>query len=228
MSPTGNNEKSGEDGMKLYSFWRSSAAWRVRIAMALKGLRYETVGVDLMAGAQDRADYVAVNPQRLVPTLVDGDVAIGQSLAIIEYLEETHPQPPLLPADAAGRARVRQIAHFIAAEMHAINNLRIRRFLDSAFGVPGDKVEAVWATHWLTQGLTALESLLAGHPATGTYCHGDTPTMADLCLLPQVNIVRRSRIDLAPYPTVARIEEACRAHPAFTETAPEKQPDYKP
>lgn len=214
--------------MKLYSFWRSSAAWRVRIALALKGLPYETVGVDLFTGEQSRPDYVAVNPQSLVPTLVDGEVVIGQSLAIIEYLEETHPRPPLLPADAPGRARARQIANFIAAEMHAINNLRIRRFLDSAFGVPGDKVEAVWARHWLTQGLTALESMLDGHPATGRFCHGDAPGLADIFLMPQVNIARRSKVELSPYPTVARIDEACRAHPAFTDTAPETQPDYKP
>ena len=228
MAPSEGNGKSGRNGVKLYSFWRSSAAYRVRIALAFKGLTYETVGVDLFTGAQERPDYVAVNPQRLVPTLVDGAVTVGQSLAIIEYLEEMYPRPPLLPADAPGRARVRQIAHFIAAEMHAINNLRIRRFLDSAFGVPGEKVEAVWAHHWLTQGLTALEKMLSRNPATGTYCHGDTPTMADLCLMPQVNIARRSKINLSPYPTVARIDDVCRAHPAFTETAPEKQPDYKP
>ena len=214
--------------MKLYSFWRSSAAWRVRIALALKGLPYESVAVDLFTGEQSRPDYVAVNPQSLVPTLVDGDVTIGQSLAIIEYLEDMHPTPPLLPADAQGRARVRQIANFIAAEMHAINNLRVRRFLDSAFGIPGEKVEAVWAQHWLTLGMGALERMLADHPATGTFCHGETPGLADIFLIPQVNIARRSKVDLSPYPTAVRIDEACRAHPAFVETAPEKQPDYKP
>jgi len=214
--------------LKLYSFWRSSASYRARIALALKALPYETVGVDLLAGAHAQPDYAAVNPQRLVPTLVDGGAVIAQSLAIIEYLDETHPAPPLLPPDAAGRARVRQMAQLISAEMQPFNQLRVRAFMEEALGIPVRGIDEVWVRHWLGQGFEALERMLAGHPATGTYCHGDTPTMADICLLPQVALMRRRGMDLAPYPTILRIDAACRAHPAFIAAAPDRQPDYRP
>lgn len=214
--------------MKLYSFWRSSASYRARIALALKGLDYETVGVNLLEGAHDRPDYSAVNPQRLVPTLVDGGATISQSLAIAEYLDEVYPTPPLLPADPPGRARVRQMAQLISAEMQPFNQLRVRAFMEDSLGIPVQGIDEVWVRHWLGQGFAALERMLAGHPATGTYCHGDAPTVADICLLPQVALMRRRGMDLAPYPTILRIDAACRTHPAFIAAGPERQPDYRP
>lgn len=212
--------------MQLYSYFRSSAAYRVRIALNLKGLPYEYLAVHLLkdGGQQLSADYRKVNPTALVPTLVDGDAVIGQSLAIIEYLEETHPQVPLLPADAIGRARVRDLALGIACDTHPLNNLRVLKYLKHTLGVD-EAAKTAWYQHWVRQGLEALEAQLAGSSATGKFCHGDTPTIADLCLVPQVANARRFECDLAAMPTVMRIDAACRELPAFDAAAPGKQPD---
>lgn len=212
--------------MQLYSYFRSSAAYRVRIALNLKGLPYETVPVHLLkdGGQQLAPAYRKLNPSALVPTLVDGDLALGQSLAIIEYLEETHPQPPLLPSDPAGRARVRAIAQGIACDLHPLNNLRVLKYLKHEMKVE-EEVKNAWYRHWVQVGLDSLEAMLADSPQTGRFCHGDAPTLADLCLVPQLYNARRFDCDLSGVPTLARIDEACRALPAFEAAAPEKQPD---
>ncbi|HLU78670.1 MAG TPA: maleylacetoacetate isomerase, partial [Burkholderiaceae bacterium] len=202
--------------MKLYSYFRSSAAYRVRIALNLKGLAYETVPVHLLkdGGQQYSADYKALNPTALVPTLVDGELAIGQSMAILEYLEETHPQPPLLPSDAAGRARVRAIAQTIACDIHPLNNLRVLKHLKHVVGVDEDTKNA-WYRHWIDVGLSSIEAMLAGHPSTGRFCHGDHVTLADVLLVPQVFNARRFECDLSAMPTIHRIVDACSQLDAF-------------
>lgn len=210
--------------MKLYGYFRSSAAYRVRIALNLKGIAVEHAFVHLRRKDQEKPDYAAINPQKFVPTLVDGEHTLLQSLAIIEYLEETHPAPPLLPADPAGRARVRALAQAIACDIHPLNNLRVLRHLGSALGLD-EAARNRWYHHWIAEGFAALEAMLAGHPATGRLCHGDEPTLADLCLVPQVYNAERFDCDLAPYPVIRRIAEAARAIPAFAEAAPENQPD---
>lgn len=210
--------------MKLYDYYRSSAAYRVRIALNLKGVAAERAFVHLRHGEHTRPAYAAVNPQKFVPTLVDGDHTLTQSLAILEYLEEIHPAPPLLPADAAGRARVRGLAQAIACDIHPLNNLRVLRHLGSALGLD-EAARNGWYHHWIAEGFAALEAMLAGHPATGRLCHGDEPTLADLCLVPQVYNAERFACDLAPYPTIRRIAAAARAIPAFADAAPERQPD---
>jgi len=212
--------------MQLYSYFRSSAAYRVRIALNLKGLSYEYLGVHLLkdGGQQLSESYRALNPTALVPTLVDGDAIIGQSLAIVEYLDETHPQPALLPADPAGRARVRAIAQTIACDTHPLNNLRVLKYLKHELHVDEDAKNA-WYRHWVGLGLGAVEAMLAGSPATGRFCHGDAPGLADLCLVPQVANARRFDCDLSAVPTVLRIDAACRELQAFDLAAPAKQPD---
>lgn len=211
--------------MQLYSYFRSSAAFRVRIALNLKGLSYEYLGVHLLkdGGQQLAESYRALNPSALVPTLVDGDAVIGQSLAIMEYLDETHPQPALLPADPVGRARVRAIAQTIACDTHPLNNLRVLKYIKGTLGA-SEEAKNEWYRHWVQQGLAALEAMLDS-PATGRYCHGDTPTLADLCLVPQMANARRFDCDLSRVPTLVRIDAACRALPAFADAAPDKQPD---
>lgn len=212
--------------MKLYGYFRSSAAYRVRIALNLKGLDYETVPVHLMKdGGQQFSDvYKALNPTNLVPTLVDGELAIGQSMAILEYLEEAHPEPALLPADAAGRARVRAIAQTIACDIHPLNNLRVLKHLKHGLGVDEDAKNA-WYKHWIDVGLTSIEAMLAGNPATGRYCHGDQITLADVLLVPQVFNARRFDCDLSAMPTIGRIVDACSALDAFARAEPARQPD---
>ena len=212
--------------MQLYSYFRSSAAYRVRIALNLKGLSYEYLGVHLLkdGGQQLSESYRALNPTALVPTLVDGDAIIGQSLAIVEYLDETHPQPALLPADPAGRARVRAIAQTIACDTHPLNNLRVLKYLKHELHVDEDAKNA-WYRHWVGLGLGAVEAMLAGSSATGRFCHGDAPGLADLCLVPQVANARRFDCDLSAVPTVLRIDAACRELQAFDLAAPAKQPD---
>lgn len=212
--------------MKLYDYAYSSAAYRVRIAMKIKGIAYDHVAIHLVkdGGAQHSAAYKAVNPQELVPTLdVDGQ-AIGQSLAIIEYLDETHPQPPLLPSYPLERARVRQIAFAIACDIHPINNLSVRQHLKS-LGHADDEIMAKWYAHWIARGFTALETMLSGSAATGTFCHGDTPTLADVCLVPQMANAYRFKVPVDSFPTLVRIDKACRALRAFADAAPERQPD---
>ncbi|SAI72207.1 glutathione-S-transferase [Bordetella ansorpii] len=212
--------------MQLYSYFRSSAAYRVRIALSLKGLSYETVPVHLVKGGGQQLEpaYRQVNPNALVPTLVDGDLTLGQSLAIIEYLDETHPQPALLPADAAGRARVRALALTVACDIHPLNNLRVLKYLKHDLKVDEDAKNG-WYRHWIDVGLGGLEQMLAGSPQTGRFCHGDTPTLADLCLVPQVFNARRFDCDLSAFPTLVRIDAACQELQAFQDAAPERQPD---
>ncbi|CAM4301322.1 maleylacetoacetate isomerase [Bordetella muralis] len=212
--------------MQLYSYFRSSAAYRVRIALNLKGLSYEYLGVHLLknGGEQLSDSYRQLNPAALVPTLIDGDVALGQSMAIIEYLDETHPAPALLPADPVGRARVRAIAQTIACDTHPLNNLRVLKYLKRELKVD-DAAKDAWYRHWVDLGLGAVESLLANSPATGKFCHGDTPGLADLCLVPQVYNARRLECDLSAMPNVVRIDAACRELQAFDLAAPDKQPD---
>jgi maleylpyruvate isomerase len=212
--------------MQLYSYFRSSAAYRVRIALNLKGLSYDYMPVHLLkeGGQQLKPEYTRLNPQALVPTLVDGQATLTQSLTIIEYLDETHPEPPLLAATPLARARVRELAQSIACDIHPLNNLRVLRYLKRELDVPDEKRDA-WYRHWIETGLQALERMLADSPETGTYCHGDTPTLADICLIPQVFNARRLKCDMSAMPTIVRIDTACRALPAFVQAAPEHQPD---
>ncbi len=215
-----------EAGWKLYSYWRSSAAYRVRIGLNLKGLEYALEPVHLVrdGGQQHAPDYAALNPQQLVPALCHGDKVMTQSLAILDYLEDVQPQPPLLPADALGRARVRGLAQLVACDIHPLNNLRVVQFFDREWHVPQSERED-WALHWMRTGFDALEAALARSDDTGRFCHGDTPGMADCCLIPQLYNARRFSLDLTPYPILRRIEEACLALPAFDAARPENQPD---
>jgi maleylacetoacetate isomerase len=211
--------------MKLYDYFRSSAAYRLRIALNLKGQSPERAFVHLRRGAQRADEYLALNPQGLVPSLVTdaGDV-LTQSLAIIEWLDETYREPPLMPADPAGRARVRSLALSIACDIHPLNNLRVLNYLTGTLGVT-DAQRDGWYRYWCDVGFEALETRIARETATGAFCHGDTPTLADICLVPQLANSRRVKLDLEPYPTLLRIEAACAALPAFMNAAPAKQPD---
>jgi maleylacetoacetate isomerase len=211
--------------MKLYDFFRSSAAYRVRIALAMKGLSPERAFVHLRRQAQRASDYLELNPQGLVPALVTDDGAVlTQSLAIIEYLDETHPQPPLLPADPVARARVRSLALAVACDIHPLNNLRVLLYLKNTLGVSDEQKDG-WYKYWIDVGLEAIELRVARDAATGRFCHGDAPTLADIFLVPQLANARRMNIDVTPYPTLLRIESACRALPSFAAAAPERQPD---
>ncbi|MQA19348.1 maleylacetoacetate isomerase [Rugamonas rivuli] len=212
--------------MKLYTYFRSSAAYRVRIALNLKGLAYDAVPVHLLrdGGEQLTDSYRALNPSALLPTLDDDGSVIGQSLAIIEYLEETRPQAPLLPSGAADRARVRALALTVAADTHPLGNLRVLKYLKGPLKV-SEEVKLQWQQHWLQIGLETLERLLADDARTGRYCHGDTPTLADCCLVPQVFSAQRFGVDMAPYPTIMRIHAACAELPAFQQAHPSQQPD---
>lgn len=208
----------------LYTYFRSSAAYRVRIALNLKNISYEAVPVHLRKNEQRTPDYRALNPQGLVPTLIEDGHAIGQSLAIVEYLEEVHPEPPLLPREPLARARVRQIAYAIACDIHPINNLRVLRYLKDQLGIDDD-ARALWQLHWMNEGFASIETLLVHSSETGRFCHGDSPGLADLCLMPQLYNARRTDLDLAPFPTLRRIEVACIEHPAFAAAHPSRQPD---
>jgi maleylacetoacetate isomerase len=210
--------------MKLYTYFRSSAAFRVRIAMNLKGLAYEPSYVHLPRGEHRAAAYGAINPQALVPTLDDGGELLTQSLAIIEYLEETHPDVPLLPGDALGRARVRSLAMLIACEIHPVNNLRILQHLKRALGQNDEQVNA-WYRHWIADGLAKFEADLAKAKATGRFCHGDAPTMVDCCLVPQIFNAQRYQCDLTAYPSTMRVFAECMKLDAFDRAQPSKQPD---
>lgn len=212
--------------MKLYSYFRSSASYRVRIALNLKGLAYETVPVHLLrdGGEQLTEAYRKLNPDGLVPALEVEGAALQQSLAIIEYLEETHPQPPLLPQSPLDRAWVRGIALSIACDIHPINNLRVLRYLVRTLKVSEDDKNA-WYRHWCEQGLAALETTLSRDARVGTFCYGDSPTLADCCLVPQVANAQRLSCDLSGMPTIMRINEACLALDAFARAAPAVQPD---
>ena len=206
-----------------YTYFRSSAAFRTRIALNLKGLKPTEVFVHLRKNEQRAPDYLKVNRQGLVPTLVHRDHVIGQSLAIIEYMDEVWPKPPLLPPDALGRARVREIALAVACDIHPINNLRIRNHLASL----GHDEDAVlgWQVHWMREGFDALEAKLVSEPETGRFCHRDSPTLADICLVPQLANARGARMDLSPYPTLTAIEKAAYSLAAFSDALPKNQPD---
>jgi maleylacetoacetate isomerase/maleylpyruvate isomerase len=212
--------------MKLYSYFRSSASFRVRIALALKGLNYDYVPVHLVkeGGQQFSPEFKARNPAALVPVLDDDGRVLTQSLAIIEYLEETRPTPPLLPADAAGRARVRALALSIACEIHPLNNLRVLGYLTRTLGVTEDQKNA-WYRHWVETGLETVEAMLAGDTRTGAYCHGDAPTLADVLLVPQIFNAQRFNCRLDHVPTVMRIHQHCLNLPAFASSVPAQQPD---
>jgi maleylacetoacetate isomerase len=210
--------------LKLYSYWRSSAAYRVRIALNLKGLEHEIVPVHLAEGEQHGEAYRALNPQELIPVLHHGQRLIRQSLAIIEYLDETWPGSPLLPATARDRARVRALAQVVACDIHPLNNLRVLQYLENDAGIGAPQRET-WVRHWIALGFQTLESLLADHPASGDFCEGDLPGLADCCLVPQVYNARRFGLDLTPYPCVTRIDAVCRELPEFVAAAPENQAD---
>lgn len=209
--------------MILYSFFRSSAAWRVRIAIHLKGLPYQTEPRNFRTGAHRSADYLALNPQGLVPALgVSGEV-LTQSTPIIEYLDEAHPDPPLLPADPLARAKVRAMAAVIACDIHPIDNLRVLDYLRDRLGQDEAAVNA-WYRHWVAEGFAALETMATAE-GDGRHCHGDAVTLADICLVPQMYNARRFGADLGPYPTLCSIDAHLRALAPFAETAPELQPD---
>jgi maleylacetoacetate isomerase len=214
------------DTLRLYSYWRSSAAYRVRIALNLKHLHYEIVPVHLLeAGGQQRMpEYRAINPQSLVPALMHGHRIFRQSMAIIEYLDETWPDPPLLPSVARDRARARAIAQAIACDVHPLNNLRVLQHFENVWGVPTPEREE-WVRHWIREGFAAVEQMLAENLSTGTYCDGEMPGLADCCLVPQVYNARRFSVDMGPYPTIRRIYDNCLKLPAVDAARPEKQPD---
>jgi len=212
--------------LRLYTYFRSSAAYRVRIALNLKGLAHEAVPVHLLrdGGQQNQPAYRALSPLGTVPALENESGVFTQSLSIIEYLDETHPLPPLLPPSAAERARVRVLAQTIACDIHPVNNLRVLQYLGEHFAATQEQKDA-WYRHWVNAGLLAVERLLAAHPATGAFSHGDMPTLADCCLVPQVFNARRFDCPLDAMPTIRRIVAACEALPAFRNAAPAMQPD---
>ena len=214
------------DRLCLYSYWRSSAAYRVRIGLNLKGLPYDIMPVHLLrdGGEQRTPEFREANPQMLVPVLQHGQRTLRQSLSILEYLDEMWPERPLLPATARDRQRVRALAQVVACDIHPLNNLRVLQYFEHEWGVPQAERET-WAKHWMADGFAAFEALLHDHPSTGAYCDGDVPTIADCCLVPQVYNARRFGVDLAPYPNIVRIEQACLALPAFDAARPENQPD---
>ncbi|MBL8299212.1 MAG: maleylacetoacetate isomerase [Rhodanobacteraceae bacterium] len=215
------------DGLRLYSYWRSSAAYRVRIALNLKGLPHEIIPVHLTAngGEQHSAEYAQLNPQEFVPTLLDGGRVIRQSMAIIEYLDESYDgELKLLPPTARDRARVRGLAQIVACDIHPINNLRVLQYLEREFNTPVEERER-WSRHWIREGFGAMEDLLVESPSTGQFCEGDDPSLADICLVPQVYNANRWGLDLAEFPTIARITEECLKLPAFDRARPENQID---
>ena len=215
------------DSIKLYSYWRSSAAYRVRIALNLKQLDHEIIPVHLVndGGEQHREAYRALNPQAAVPTLLDGSRVYRQSMAIIEYLDEAYPATAaLLPSTARERARVRALAQVVACDIHPLNNLRVMQFLERDFSSPQVERQR-WTQHWIIEGFRALESMLDDNASTGLYCDGDAPTLADLCLIPQVYNARRFDVDMTAFPVIARIEQQCLSLPAFDAARPENQPD---
>ena len=213
--------------LKLYTYSRSSAAFRVRIALNLKGLSYQSIPVHLLRGGgeQHSESYAMRNASRLLPTLEEGSVSLGQSLAILEYLEETHPAPALLPADASARAKVRELALSVACDIHPLNNLRVLRYLHAPLQIEEERRND-WARHWISLGFTAIEHTLArsGALASG-YCFGDAPTLADCCLIPQVFNARRISLPMDEYPSIQRVHEHCMQHEAFIKAAPGAQSD---
>ncbi|WJF91935.1 maleylacetoacetate isomerase [Paraburkholderia bonniea] len=215
--------------MQLHNFFRSSASYRVRIALNLKGLAFDYLPVHLSrdGGEQFGPAYRALSPEALVPVWQNGEVSLHQSLAIIEYLDERYPTPPLLPGDALGRACVRALALDIACEIHPLNNLRVLNYLSGPAGLSAEARQA-WYHHWIHTGFGALETRLATARTTGRYCYGDTPTLADIALVPQIFNAQRFEVDLSAYPTLMRINEQCLQLPAFSQAEPAQQPDAQP
>jgi maleylacetoacetate isomerase len=209
--------------MRLYSFFRSSAAYRVRIALNLKGVDYETVTVDLAANRHRDAEFRALNPQATIPTLDDDGTVLWQSLAIIEYLDARYPSPRLIPAEPVARARVQALAQLVACEMHPLNNLRVLRYLRRELALDEGAVGR-WYAHWIAEGFGSLEALVARFTG-GRYCYGDAISIADVCLVPQIYNARRFSCDLTPYPTLVRIADALATDDAFARAAPHLQPD---
>lgn len=210
--------------MKLYSYWRSTTSYRVRAALNLKGVSYETVPVDLVAGAQRDPDYVALNPGKGVPTLVlDDGTALTQSLAILDYLEAVHPEPRLVPEDPLERARVLAAAHAVALDIHPVNNLRVAQHLKSEYGASARAAQA-WMVHWMEEGFAALEPMLSD---SAPFAFGASPDIADLCIVAQLYNAHRWGVDLAPFPRIRRVEAACLAVPEIAAAHPDKQPDAK-
>ncbi len=210
--------------MKLYTYYRSQASFRVRIALNLKGLKRDDVFLHLERGDQFTPEYRAVNPQMVVPTLIDGPAKLFQSLAILEYLEEKYPEPPLLPTDIAARAWVRGLALINIADAHPLIVPRIRHYLTDDLGL-GQEQLLGWIGHWLRAGLAAMETLLSEHRESGRFCHGEIPTIADIGVVTQVTPAKNFEVDLTPYPRVVRIYDSCMAIPAFANAHPAKQPD---
>jgi maleylacetoacetate isomerase len=210
--------------MKLHGYFRSSAAFRVRIALNLKKVTTDTALVNLQAGDQSSPAFKAINPQGRVPALEVDNQILVQSLAIIEYLEETTPQPPLLPQDHLGRARVRAIANIISCDIHPLNNLAVLNYLKDELGIDEER-RTNWYRHWVAEGFAGVEPLLANSSETGRFCHGDMPGLADICLVPQVFNAQRFDCDLTPYPTIQRIFDECMAVEAFDLAQPSKQPE---
>ncbi|KJK20112.1 maleylacetoacetate isomerase [Burkholderiaceae bacterium 16] len=211
---------------KLYSYFRSSASYRVRIALRLKGLPYEYVPVHLLrdGGQQLLPAYRALNPDALVPTLVDDDQVLIQSVAMVEYLDEMHPEPPLLPGTALDRAYIRAVALEVACEIHPLNNLRVLKYLKHTLGVAEEAKDA-WYRHWVELGFESVNTNLVRSGKAGRFCFGDTPTLADICLVPQVFNAQRFNIDVGRYPAIAKVFESCMALPAFQQAEPKAQPD---
>jgi len=208
--------------MILHGYWRSGASYRVRIALNLKGLSYENAANDLRKGEQKTPDYVALNPQGMVPALQDGDLVLTQSPAILEWLEETHPEPALLPKGANERATVRAMAALIGCDIHPLNNLRVLKAIRSEFNADQAAVDA-WAARWIAPGFDALEALVARHGAGWSF--GDAPTLVDFYLIPQMYSARRFNMDLSPWPRLLAVEQTALAHPAFASAHPDLQPD---
>lgn len=210
--------------MRLHGYYRSSASFRVRIALNLKGLAWENVPHHLRHDAHRAPDYLALNPQGFVPALEDGGRVLTQSLAILEYLDETHPAPPLLPASAADRAHVRALAQLIACDIHPLNNLRMLRYIRAHFAAD-DNAVGRWYNHWIAEGFAPLEAALASDSRTGRFCYGETPGLADILLAPQVVNAANYKLDMTPYPVISRIFAACMDVPAFAQAHPMRQPD---
>ena len=214
------------EALQLYSYWRSSAAYRVRIGLNLKGLAYDIVPVHLLrdGGQQHASSYRDINPQQLVPALLHGHRRITQSLAILEYLDEVWPESALLPVTARERARVRALAQLVACDIHPLNNLRVLQYFEQEWGVPQPERDE-WVKHWIVEGFRAAEAMLIDHPSTGVFCEGNAPGLADCCLIPQIFNARRFGVDMVNFPTLQQIEAACLALPAFDAARPERQPD---
>ena len=210
----------------LYGYFRSSAAFRARIALNLKGIKPELRFVHLLkdGGQQHTAAYKTLNPMELIPALVHDGHLITQSLAIMEYLDEIVPEPPLLPKDALGRARVRELSCVVACDIHPVNNLRVNQYLKAKFDADAE-TQVQWQRHWIETGFTALETMLSTSGQTGLFCHGDAPTIADICLIPQCANARRVKLDIERWPTIARIEAHALKQPAFDAAHPKNQPD---